>query len=57
MYQIVERSISLWKAQHGPFRVNVGNHLNHAIKPYSPFDVRPEHPFYIDYTDRKCDWA
>ena len=56
MHQSVERSIALWKSQNGPFRENIGRHLQKDSKAYSPADVRPQHPFYIDYTGRSCNW-
>jgi len=57
MHRTVERSIALWKTQNGPFRENIGSHLQNNIKPWTPFEVRPEHPFYIDYNTRRCDWV
>ena len=56
MHHSVERSIALWKSQNGPFRENIGRHLQKEIKAYSPADVRPQHRFYIDYTERSCNW-
>lgn len=50
MHKSVERSIALWKSQNGPIRENIGSHLNEVIKPWTPFIVRAQHPFYIDYT-------
>ena len=57
MHQSVERSIALWKSQNGPFRENIGKHLLNDAKPWTPFEVQQEHPFYIDYSTRCCDWV
>jgi len=57
MHRTVERSIALWKSQNGPIRENIGSHLEKALKPWTPFTVTPKHPFYIDYTDRSCEWT
>ena len=57
MHQSVERSIALWKSQNGPFRENIGRHLQSEAEPWSPFLVQLSHPFYIDYTARRCDWV
>jgi len=56
MDKTVERSITLWKAQHGPFRENVGKHLQGSSEDHAAFNVQPEHEDYIDYTDRACEW-
>ena len=57
MHKSIERSIALWKAQHGPIRHSIGRHLEGDIKSWSPFDVRPEHLFFIDYRERPCGWT
>ncbi len=57
MHKSVERSIALWKAQHGPIRNNIGCHVKDSLKQWTPFDIRPEHRFFIDYTSRDCAWS
>ncbi|MEO0883257.1 MAG: hypothetical protein AAFY34_11045 [Pseudomonadota bacterium] len=47
MHRLVERSVALWKAQNGHFRYKIGKHLTSAT---------PVAPFYIDYTERRCDY-
>ena len=55
MYKNVERSIALWKAQHGPIRENIGKHLQGDLKQWVSFDARPEHEAYINHMDKRCD--
>ncbi|MEO1474833.1 MAG: hypothetical protein AAFS13_00500 [Pseudomonadota bacterium] len=57
MNALVERSISLWKAQNGPIRSRIGKHLNPELPELVRFSEKLRHSFYIDYTQRRCDYV
>ncbi|MEL7128043.1 MAG: hypothetical protein AAGK23_00710 [Pseudomonadota bacterium] len=55
--RIVERSIALWKAQNGPLRNLAASDFPKSSEPFAAYDIRPENPLYIDYTERRCDYV
>ncbi|MEM7660830.1 MAG: hypothetical protein AAF292_01170 [Pseudomonadota bacterium] len=57
MHRLVERSIALWKAQNGPFREKVGRHLADAWPDLGVLPIQTEAAFFIDYTNRRCDYV
>lgn len=55
MYHAVERSIALWKAQNGPFRKTIGKGAEAGASALVAI-LASRGQFYIDYTERRCDY-
>ena len=54
MHRLVERSITLWKAQNGPIRDQIGRHLPAFVPSLKVLEGPPKHEDFIDYTQRNC---
>lgn len=59
MHRLVERSVSLWKAQNGPFRKSLSKLAAKAAqaKSYDAISVHSHQAFFIDYCERECDYV
>ncbi|MEL6322821.1 MAG: hypothetical protein AAGJ29_07145 [Pseudomonadota bacterium] len=56
MHKLVERSVALWKAKHGPIRRKIGRHLSDPMVGLAT-PIAERHSDFIDYTTRRCDYT